>query len=297
MTDIAVRPDHTDITLPTDPTGRRLVSWAEAGQAANQLARALSTTNFVPKGMQDIGNATAAILMGDELGLSPIASLRAIYVVHGTPALYARTMVALALSHGHEIWTESSSDQAVTVCGKRRGSEHVERAEWSIQRATKAGYTSNAKYKTNPVEMLYAKAAAEIARRIAADVLAGVPYSVEDLELEQPATTTVTREPTRRVQRSKPQPPEPEIPDTEPPTQDVSDAVEMVTPAQLKKIATTMGILKIVDRDAVLSYVRAIVGRDDIESRSELSKAEAHTLIEAIEQDIETDKVSAGGAS
>src|SRR5690606_23270049 len=65
-----------------DPTGGRLVAWAEAAAAANQLAKALSRTTFVPKDMTDVGNATAAILMGDELGMSPIASLRSIYVVH-----------------------------------------------------------------------------------------------------------------------------------------------------------------------------------------------------------------------
>src|SRR5690606_24635185 len=186
-----------------DPTGGRLVAWAEAAAAANQLAKALSRTTFVPKEMTNVGNATAAILMGDELGMSPIASLRSIYVVHGTPALYARSMVALALAHGHEIWTEETSDAKVVVCGRRRGSENVERAEWTIARAQKAGYTGNKKYASNPQEMLYAKAAAEVARKIAADTLAGIPYSVEDLELGDEPTVTVTRETARRkVQRA-----------------------------------------------------------------------------------------------
>lgn len=299
MTDLTVRPDHTPTLVTVDPTGGRLVAWAEAAAAANRLARALVGTDFAPQAMRSEGNATAAILMGDELGLKPLAALRALYVVHGTPAPYARTMVALAQAQGHEIWTESSSDQAVTVCGKRRGSEHVERAEWTIQRATKAGYTNNKKYASNPQEMLYSKAAAEVARKIAADVLAGVPYSVEDLELEQPTTTTVTRESTRKVQRApKPQPPEPEIPEApEAEPQDVTDAVEMVTKPQLTKIAAGMGDLGLKDRDAALGYTRAIIGRDDIQSRSDLTKAEASELIEAIETDITNDIASNGGAS
>lgn len=294
MTDLTVRPP-ADLAYapPIDPTGRRLVSWAEAGQAANQLARALSTTTFVPKGMTDVGNATAAILMGDELGLSPIASLRSIYVVHGTPALYARTMVALALSHGHQIWTESASDQAVTVCGQRRGSEHVERAEWTIQRATKAGYTSNAKYKTNPAEMLYAKAAAEVARRIAADVLAGVPYSVEDLELEQPATTTVTRESAARsrVKRDRPQPPEPELPSDDlrsvpgPESEPEPPETARVTDAQIRKIGAAMRDLGMTDRTLALQYVSEVAGRD-VPSRSDLTRDEASRLIDQLESDL-----------
>src|SRR5664279_588963 len=195
MSELALRTE-TAIAVG-DPTGGRLVAWAEAAHAANQLAKALSRTSFVPAVFK--GNefdATAAILMGDEVGLSPLAALRSIYVVHGTPAMYARTMVALALSHGHRVWTEKSTDTEVIVCGQRRGNEHVERSVWTQARATKAGYSSNKKYATNGAEMLYSKAAAEIARKIAPDVLAGIGASVEDIELGEPeATTTVSRQP------------------------------------------------------------------------------------------------------
>src|SRR5690348_2963133 len=211
MTEIAVRQD----TAPTviDPTGGRLVAWAGAASAAHQLATSLSRTSFVPKAFQgNAADATAAIMLGDELGLSPIAALRSIYIISGTPALYARTMVALAMAHGHEIWTEESSDRQVTVCGRRRGQEHVERATWTIDRARKAGYTNNKKYDTDPQAMLYSKAAAEIARKIAPDVLSGVPYSVEDLELEQPEPATPIKRAPSRVQRApRPATPEPEF--------------------------------------------------------------------------------------
>lgn len=261
----------------TDPTGGRLVAWAQAASAANQLARALATTQFVPDTMRDPGNATAAILMGDELGLSPIASLRSIYVVHGTPALYARSMVALALSKGHAIWTESSSDQAVVVCGHRAGSEHVERSEWTIQRATKAGYTTNKKYVSNPQEMLYSKAAAEVARKVAADVLAGIPYSVEDLELEDEPTTTVTREPQRRVKREKPQPPEPEI--EEPEAVTTGDRTDEQR-ALMFALLTDLGIT---ERDKYLELASWSCKRT-LASTSELTKAEASRFIDYLQQ-------------
>ncbi|HAT1158528.1 TPA: hypothetical protein I8V45_002483, partial [Corynebacterium striatum] len=50
-------------------------------------------------------------------------------------------------------------------------------------------FVSNPKYKSQPQEMLYAKAAMAVCRRMAADVLEGVPMSVEELQLEnRPAT-------------------------------------------------------------------------------------------------------------
>lgn len=260
-----------------DPTGGRLVAWAQAATAANQLAKALATTAFVPEAMREPGNATAAILMGDELGLSPLAALRSIYVVHGTPALYARSMVALALSKGHAIWTESSSEQGVVVCGHRAGSEHVERSEWTIQRASKAGYTTNKKYASNPQEMLYSKAAAEIARKVAADVLAGIPYSVEDLEMDEEPTTTVTRESRQRIKREKVQPPEPEIeePETEP-TDERSDEQR----AMMFALLTDLGIT---ERDKYLKLAAWSCGRE-LDTTSDMSKAEASRFIDYLQQ-------------
>jgi hypothetical protein len=221
--------------LTADPTGGRLIQWAKAASAAHQLAKVLIGTGFVPKAFKTVqydddtfspDDATAAILMGDEVGLSPLAALRSIYVIHGTPALSARTMRALALSHGHEMWTKERSAEKVVVCGRRRGTAHVETSEWTMGRARLAGYTSNTKYRTNPIEMLQAKADAEVARLIDADGLAGIPYSIEELEMEAeleaaaaPATDSNpggTRTVTRRAKAAAIQPAEPDVDATPP---------------------------------------------------------------------------------
>ena len=298
------------VTTQVDPTGGRLVSWAHAADAANRLAKALCTTTFVPATMKDEGNATAAILMGDELGLTPLASLKSIYVVHGTPALYTRAMVALIQSRGHEIWTDESKNESVTVRGQRKGSSHVETSTWTIKRATDAGYTSNAKYRTNPQEMLYAKAAAEIARKIGADVLMGIPYSVEDLELEESTTTTLQRgdEPegpkvvTRQVRVKE----KVEIP--APPLDDEQEAVDpsqtehskqeeqeqtgelpvsnepVATKSQIGLIGVLMKELGLTERDAAIAYVVDVIGRPVL-SRTELTKSEASKVIESLQAD------------
>jgi hypothetical protein len=300
MTELAI-PTATTLAVPpglaqSDPTGGRLVAWAQAASAAHSLAKALVHTSFVPDTFKvrgpdgiDPGNATATILMGDELGLTPLAALRGIYIFKGTPALYARTMRALALSHGHEMWNEESSDERVIVCGRRRGSDKVERAVWTIARATKAGYVgSNAKYKSDPQAMLQAKADSEIARKIAADVLAGVPYSLEDLELEdmvQSNTTTMTRAsqdgaPKRTARRASAPTPEPEEPplDEEP----APPAAEGITAPQLKKLHAALGNVGLSDRDAALEFLSDQTGRT-ITTSKELTKAEASRVIDGLE--------------
>jgi len=142
--------------------GSRLIAWAQAADAAYTLAKRLTTTDFVPKtykGKPD--EAAAAILLGDELGLAPLAALRSVYVLQGTPAMYARAMVALVVGRGHRIWTEAETATSVTVAGYRAGyPEQVERSTWDLDRAKREGFAQrNANYRDHPAAMLYARAA------------------------------------------------------------------------------------------------------------------------------------------
>lgn len=171
----------------------QLMAHAQAMTTAKQLADALCDTDLVPaiyKGKP--GNGAAAILYGAEIGLNPIQSLQQIFVVHGTPAIYARTAVALVKRHGIRVQTVSSTDESVTVsaCNPETGEREI--ATWDIKRAELAGFTSNKQYKTNPQSMLYAKAAMEVCRKIAPDVLLGIAFAREELELE-PQRSAPTR--------------------------------------------------------------------------------------------------------
>ena len=167
-------------------SGANLIREAAAVMAdAHALAAAVAGTQMIPKHFQGKPDeCAAAMLYGASLGLDPMQSVRQIYVVHGQAALYARAMSALVMGAGHEVWTVESTDQSVTVAGRRRGSQSVESSTWTFERANKAGYTSNAKYKTDPQAMLYSKALSEVCRKIAPDVLSGV-YAVEELQMER----------------------------------------------------------------------------------------------------------------
>ncbi|MFE3081741.1 hypothetical protein [Nocardia tengchongensis] len=158
-------------------------------------------------------DAAVAILYGAEIGLNPIQSLQQIFTVHGTPAIYARTMVALLKRRGYRFHTVESTGVVATVTGTAPGGD-TETSTWTIERATQAGYVpkidpktgdyavngngklaGNMKYLTDPANMLYAKAAAEVCRRLAPDVLLGISRTSEDLESEPaPAPVRVTSE-------------------------------------------------------------------------------------------------------
>ena len=170
---------------------------AQAMGNAMKIAEAMCSTDMVPKQYKNKpADGAAAILYGAELGLNAIQSLQQIMVINGKPGIETRTAVALLKKHGYEVRTVETSDKAVTVEGIGPNGEH-EVSTWTIQRAETAGYTSNALYKKIPQQMLYAKAAMEVARKIAPHVLSGIAYSVEELRLE-PVKAQATRMDVRR---------------------------------------------------------------------------------------------------
>lgn len=303
-------PAPTFEQVSTDPTGGRLVAWAAGLFAAKQLGDALCQTTFAPKEFRGKAeDAAAAILHGDEVGLSPMQSLQSIYVISGKPALYARTMVAIVLAAGHEVWTVSKSDRSVTVAGRRRGSSHTIEETWTYDRARKAGYTSNKKYETDPAAMLYARAASDVCRQVAPDALAGLAFSVEELELgeaEAPATVSRTQRKATTAKRA-PMPPEPEIEpvagtlerdddpvagagetddSTMPPEAEPSEAPATApTRAQNNNMHRMFADLGITDRTERLEFTSAIVGRV-LASSTELTRGDASRLIDHMAREL-----------
>ena len=282
MTELAIPGRAAEPTFAhPDPTGGRLVAWADGLAAAHRIGTALCQTAFVPQAFRGKPEeAAAAILYGDEIGLTPTQALQSVHVISGRPGLYARAMVALLLSKGHEVWTVEKSDAKVTVAGRRKGSNHTHEETWTTGRAQKAGYTNNKKYSTDPQAMLYARAAADVCRQVAPDALAGLDYTVEELELiDSPATSTVTRSatPTTKVQRKpRPEPAQVAEPGLEPPT-----VVQLRSDAQMRKLwalAQENGLNEAAFRD----YLNAELGRE-VESTKTLTAQEAHRLIEQLE--------------
>lgn len=224
-------------------TTMNLMEWSQELDAAGRLAGVLCGTDFVPKGLRGNVEATAAaILTGREIGLSPMNALANIFIVQGRPSMYARTMVALVLSHGHELERTDATERAVTVRARRKGSQAWQTFTWTIDRAQKAGYLNNAKYKTDPIAMLTAKAQTEACRTMFADVLSGMAAtSVEEIELDdappvEPAQLGATAEKKTTVKRkvtTRAKAPEPALPDVSdtPAPDPVEDHTEDAEPA------------------------------------------------------------------
>lgn len=286
------------LTSTQDVAVQRLADWAHSAQAAHQIAQTLVQTSFCPQSFRGKpGEATAAILAGLEVGLQPMAALRSFDVIQGQAAARAITLRAIVQSHGHEMVLVESTSTRCRMKGRRRGTDEWQGVTWTLDRARDLALLGKDNWKKQPGAMLVARATSELARLIASDAILGIGYSAEEIAdggtPEQAATAetvatseTGTRRMSRRpaaapepVQQEEPEPaPEPAV-ETEGP-----DDPDGITSSQMKKLGALMRELGITERANALAYVGDVIGRE-VESRSDLTKAEASAVIDSLEND------------
>lgn len=280
----ALEPQSLDASLA------RLALWAESATAAYRVADQLVKTSFVPDGFKGKPyEATAAILAGVEVGLSPMAALRSFDVIQGQAAPRAITLRAIVQSHGHDMELVEASDTRCRMRGRRRGAHEWTTVLWTIERAKSLGLTGKQNWKAQPQAMLIARATSELARLIAADAILGIGYTAEEIvdgTGSAPATATTAApddapappDGSKRLSRARRKPTEPA------PTEPVDDT--RPSEAQTAKIMATFGELGYGGanlRTERLSLTSALIGRR-IESTNEVTRDEASRLIDQLDR-------------
>lgn len=148
------------------------------------LAERLSKATTIAMELRDKpANVLATIMAGQELGLSPMASLRGIHIINGIPKLSADTMVAVVLASGKAQYFKpvpgKVTDTSVTYVTKRVGDPEEHSCTWTIDDAKRAALHTKDNWRTTPRQMLTARAKSELARAVYPDILAGV-YADEE---------------------------------------------------------------------------------------------------------------------
>lgn len=141
----------------------------------DSLAEKYAKSKLLPDGI--VGKSAdifVTLMAGQELGLSPMASIRGIHVVKGRPILSADTMVAVVLRSGLASYFRriSEADDAVTYETHRVGAPEPQRCTWTVTMAKRAGLVGD-NWRLYPRAMLAARAKSELARDVYPDVLAG----------------------------------------------------------------------------------------------------------------------------
>ena len=282
------RPNQADVELSARHR------WVVLLGEASQLAHAIANTNFVPKGLRgDEAAIAAAILYGDEVGLPPMQALAKIAVIDGKPAIAAEAQRALIIAAGHNIWFEDMTTTKVTWCGRRVDTGVEQRITWTLDDARRAKLAGKDNWTKFPRAMLSARASADLARAVFADVIGGLA-AVEELEdaaappgEPEPEASTQRPASSRRRRATRPTPPvitpaPPSAPD-DAPGPPLPEEVEAASEEQRRKLFAMFNERGIGDRDERLAWCNERLERT-IGSSLDLTAAEASTLIDALDQ-------------
>jgi 5'-3' exonuclease len=125
----------------------------------------------------------STVMLGRELGLPAMASLRGIHIIEGRHALSAQTMVALVLKSGLAEYfepVEFDAEHAIFET-QRKGARKPVRMEHTIDMARVAGLVKpNSNWIKVPTDMLVARAQSRLARLVYPDVVGGL-YTPDEL--------------------------------------------------------------------------------------------------------------------
>lgn len=133
----------------------------------------------------------STVMVGRELGLPAMASLRCIHVIEGKHGLAASLMVALVLRSGLAEYFEpiSFSETEATYETKRKGARNPVKLTHTFEMALKAWPKTNKDWEQkfqasgwgrHTTDMLVARATSRLARMVYPDLLAGL-YTPEEL--------------------------------------------------------------------------------------------------------------------
>lgn len=130
----------------------------------------------------------STIMLGRELGLPTMASLRQIHIIEGRHALSASLMVALVLKSGFAEFFEpvSFDEQQATFTTHRRGARTPVTLQHTIEMAKTAGLLKD---KSNwlkiPGDMVVARAQSRLCRMIYPDIIGGLYTPDEIAEIRE----------------------------------------------------------------------------------------------------------------
>ena len=161
------------------------------------LSAKLSKSSLLPAHLRGKeADVFVTVLTGRELGLSPMQSIRSMFVVGGKASMSADMMVALCVSNPRCKYFRlvESTAEVATYETLREGHPEPTRLSFTMRQAEQAGVTRNQTWKAYPEAMLRARASSALARACYPDLLAGV-YDSDSDELQQRREQDVTPRP------------------------------------------------------------------------------------------------------
>lgn len=190
-------------------TEKRVPTGAEIGTRGVQLrnlkelaefSRMAYQSGLAPVAFKSPQAVAVAIQTGMEHGLTPLAALKAVYVVNGLPAWRGESALGLVRSSGlmavgsYRAWVEGQGDEMVACCQSQRVGESMVTTTFSVKDAKVAGLWGKrgkngqeTPWITYPKRMLLWRAIAFHLKDTYPDVLGGAPIAEEAIDIEAKA--------------------------------------------------------------------------------------------------------------
>lgn len=152
---------------------------------AKDLAKSIHGSSLLPAALKRTeADVLVTVLTGQELGLLPMQSMRAIHVIEGKPTLSADAMAAIILASPVcdyfrvTVWTHERC-----VVEAKRKNDPALTVEWTMKDAAAASLLGKDVWKKYPRSMLRARAISAAAHNVFPDIILGV-YTPEELGAE-----------------------------------------------------------------------------------------------------------------
>lgn len=166
--------------------GRPSAIIAHTMEDAYRLAKAVCMAGLAPSGMESPEACMVAIMMGAEVGLTPMTSIQRIAVINKRPSIFGDAALGLVRASGlleaidEQIIGEG--DSAKAICTVKRKHEKPIARDFSVADARRARlWDKSGPWKDYPKRMLQMRARAFALRDVFPDVLGGM-YIAEELQ-------------------------------------------------------------------------------------------------------------------
>jgi len=228
----------------TDPTSQlattddamRVFSGIAAFDAAQRMAKALSSSTLVPpeyQGQQGLANSLIALEMSGRMGLSPLIVMQNLRIIYGRPSWSSQFLIATVNASGRFSPLRFGFDQEdnPTSCyahaTDKESGELLKGPAITMAMAQAEGWStrSGSKWKTMPELMLSYRAAAFWVRLYCPEISLGLVTQEEAVDIEAVTVSEVPAPAPAAVAAIAPEP-EPELP------AEVVEVAEVVAPGE-----------------------------------------------------------------
>lgn len=152
--------------------------------AAVKVAATLAKSNIVPAHFKNRPeDVFAALVLGAELGFSPMAALNSIVMIQGNATLKAQTMLAIARAKVKDLSVSIKEEREFVSATIKRGEDSYT-AVWNDEKAAAMGLLHKDNYKKQKATMLRWRALSEALKIMCSDVLMGLNTLEEMQDLE-----------------------------------------------------------------------------------------------------------------